>query len=204
MLLGDTKQFCCGFDWNFVSELEQKQSILYYKLWTLCLLHSQWITSTPTTCLHADGSVSVPSKRTGSVRDDIKVPREWFEFGKHAEHLLSVALAVLWCHTAIVLCGAASSRTEKGNLVEHTPVYELLSLRPDPPPPPKKNSSDLDDSHKWPILIQNGEFRRKATSLQVWKREKNDFGKRRMRTRVTRVKNTWNVFILPSFVMLWH
>ncbi len=34
----ETKQFCCGFDWNFFRELEQ--SILYYKLWTLCLLHS--------------------------------------------------------------------------------------------------------------------------------------------------------------------
>ncbi len=62
----ETKQFCCGLDWNFISELEQKQSILYYKLWTLCLLHSQWRTSTPTTCLHADVSVSVLSKRTGS------------------------------------------------------------------------------------------------------------------------------------------
>ncbi len=166
-----TKQICCGFDWNFVSELEQKQSILYYKLWTLCLLHSQWRTSTPTTCLHADVSVSVPSKRTGSVLDDIKVPRERFEFGKHVEHLLSVALAVLWCHTAIGLCIAASNQTEKGTLVEHTPVYELaisFSLSAQTPPPKEKTSSDLDDSHKWHILIQSGEFRWKATSLQVW------------------------------------
>ncbi len=38
------------------------------------------------------------------------------------------------------------------------------SHRP-PPPPHKKTSSDLDDSHKWHILIQN-EFHWKTTSLQ--------------------------------------
>ncbi len=40
---------------------------------------------------------------------DIKVPRERFQSIRI--HLLSIALAVLWCHTLIILCSAASSRT---------------------------------------------------------------------------------------------
>ncbi len=76
-------------------------------------------------------------KQQRADRSDIKIPRERFKSMR--SHLFSVALMVLWCHAAISLFGAASSRTEKGTLVEHTPVYELLSLRPDsPPPPPKK------------------------------------------------------------------
>ncbi len=72
--------------------------------WRRSRVSASLTTSTPTSCLHADVSVSVPSKRTGSegqlvrrgVFDeagarrpssvyDIKVPREWFEFRKHAE-----------------------------------------------------------------------------------------------------------------------
>jgi len=42
-----------------------------------------------------------------------------------------------------------------------------LQFHPDLPPPPEKNSSDLHDSHKLHILIENGEFRWKVSSLQA-------------------------------------
>ncbi len=82
-----------------------KQSILYDKLHTLCLLNSQWRTSTPRTCLQVDVSVSVPSKRTRSemrcfwfeaaLRRSIghQVPREHFE--SMWRHLLSWSAVVL-------------------------------------------------------------------------------------------------------------
>ncbi len=61
---------CCSETQNSsaVSSIEtwsailcKTQSILYYKLRTLCLPHSQRRNSTPTTCLHADVSVSMMS-----------------------------------------------------------------------------------------------------------------------------------------------
>ncbi len=167
---------CCDFDWNFASELSQKQSILYYKLWTLCLLHSQWRTSMPVCAVKMDrlgGSAhemrwvrfeAAPRRR---LAFNIKVPQERFEHMR--SHLLSVSLVVLWCQKVIGLCGDASSWTEKGSNTLLSTNLQFLSLSLSLcPPTPQKGSLDLDNSHKWHILIQNGEFRWKATSLQVW------------------------------------
>ncbi len=72
-----------------------------------------------------------------------------------------------------------SNRTKKGTLVKHiyglNLVYELaisLSIsapKPPPHPPSNKKYFDLDDSHKWHILVQKCEFSWKATRLQVCK-----------------------------------
>ncbi len=100
---------------------------------------------------------------------DIKVPREWFKSMR--SHLFSVALSRCFDVMQRSVCSALLQvEPRKGlwsNTLLSTSFSLSLSLSPprQPPPPPKKNSSDLDDSRKWQILIQNGEFRRKATSL---------------------------------------
>ncbi len=148
VLLWDTKYFCCGFDRNFFCKLEQKQSILYYKLRTLCLLNSQWRTFTLTTCLHADVCRQNGPARRVSLWDEVysiwAAPRRpigaWHQ---------STARAIRKHAEPSALCssrGAAQIEPRKGlwsnTLMVFTLVYELpisLSISPrSHPPPPKK------------------------------------------------------------------
>ncbi len=70
-------------------------------------------------------SIWSSSAQTEQCVYDIKVPREWFEFRKHAApSALCSSRGALMSYSDL-LHGAASSRTEKGTLVKHTPVYEL-------------------------------------------------------------------------------
>ncbi len=121
-------ELCVCFTHN--EELPHRRHV-YMRMWAKCAVKTDRLGGSEVCSIWSRSSVCMTSKYRESDSN----------FESMQSHLLSVALVVLWCHTAIGLRAAASSRTERKGLWSNT-LYELaisLSLSlPRPPPPPKK------------------------------------------------------------------